>query len=203
MCCQEEGVHLHFISIRGVEHPVRGFDLKKGFLACMLSHSGAWLKKPLERKPILWSILASSLASWILTPLLMSLIASGKPQIKAVEIDAPGCSFNPDYEQHQDSVAEAVAAEMNKIYEKEHVPRGPRIFDHMPDIGDLEALLVRLRMEMRIALWLAHSKIKTWCPPLSSAQPLSAPESRSLWTNITNLFKVLSTSEMRSVYPKL
>lgn len=59
-----------------------------------------------------------------------------------MEVDAPGCSFNPDSEQHQDSVAEAVAAEMSKVYASEHEPRIPKTFNHLPDMGDLEALLV-------------------------------------------------------------
>jgi nucleolar protein 53 len=36
----------------------------------------------------------------------------------ALEIDLPGCSFNPDVEQHQDAMAVAVAAEMRKVYKK-------------------------------------------------------------------------------------
>ena len=31
---------------------------------------------------------------------------------------AQGCSYNPDREQHQDAVALAVAAEMQKVYKK-------------------------------------------------------------------------------------
>ena len=62
--------------------------------------------------------------------------------MQAVEIDRPGCSYNPDAEQHQDAVAEAVAAEMSKIYANEHNPRPPRVFNHMPDLGELHALLV-------------------------------------------------------------
>ena len=37
------------------------------------------------------------------------------PHIPALEIDDPGCSFNPDSEQHQDALAAAVAGEMKKI----------------------------------------------------------------------------------------
>lgn len=62
--------------------------------------------------------------------------------IKAVEVDIPGCSFNPDLEQHQDAVAEAVAAEMTKVYAREHMPKAKKIFNHMPAVDELEALLV-------------------------------------------------------------
>ncbi|KAJ3683233.1 hypothetical protein LUZ60_013460 [Juncus effusus] len=42
--------------------------------------------------------------------------------IPAVEIEAPGCSFNPPFEAHQDSLAKAVADEMQKVYKKELGP---------------------------------------------------------------------------------
>ncbi|KAK7385565.1 hypothetical protein VNO78_31288 [Psophocarpus tetragonolobus] len=42
--------------------------------------------------------------------------------IPAVEVDPPGCSFNPSYESHQDTLASAVAEEMQKIYKKELGP---------------------------------------------------------------------------------
>ncbi|KQK07592.1 ribosome biogenesis protein NOP53 [Brachypodium distachyon] len=41
----------------------------------------------------------------------------------AVEVEPPGCSFNPDKEDHQDSLAQAVANEMTKIYTKELGPK--------------------------------------------------------------------------------
>jgi nucleolar protein 53 len=59
-----------------------------------------------------------------------------------VEVDIPGCSFNPDLEQHQDAVAEAVAAEMTKIYAREHMPKSKKLFNHMPAVDELETLLV-------------------------------------------------------------
>ena len=62
--------------------------------------------------------------------------------IKAVEVDIPGCSFNPDLEQHQDAVAEAVAAEMAKVYALEHAPKSKLVFNHMPEADELETLLV-------------------------------------------------------------
>uniref|UniRef100_A0ACD5ZPQ7 Uncharacterized protein n=1 Tax=Avena sativa TaxID=4498 RepID=A0ACD5ZPQ7_AVESA len=43
--------------------------------------------------------------------------------IPAVEIEPPGCSFNPKFEDHQDSLAQAVADEMRKVYTKELGPR--------------------------------------------------------------------------------
>ncbi|XP_021769288.1 ribosome biogenesis protein NOP53-like [Chenopodium quinoa] len=47
----------------------------------------------------------------------------GKPsQIPAVEVEPQGCSFNPEDESHKDSLAQAVAEEMKKIYKKELEP---------------------------------------------------------------------------------
>ncbi|XP_074592814.1 ribosome biogenesis protein NOP53-like [Curcuma longa] len=43
--------------------------------------------------------------------------------IPAVEVEPPGCSFNPSFEAHQDSLALAVASEMQKIYKKELGPQ--------------------------------------------------------------------------------
>ncbi len=59
-----------------------------------------------------------------------------------MEIDLPGCSYNPDAEQHQDALAEAVAAEMAKVYAKEHLPLPNKRFNHMPEPDELTALLV-------------------------------------------------------------
>lgn len=42
--------------------------------------------------------------------------------IPAVEVEPPGCSFNPPFEAHQDALAEAVAIEMKKSYRKELEP---------------------------------------------------------------------------------
>ena len=47
---------------------------------------------------------------------------SNRPKIAAVEVDPAGCSYNPDYEQHQDAIAEAVAVEVSKLIEKELEP---------------------------------------------------------------------------------
>ncbi|XP_052187079.1 ribosome biogenesis protein NOP53 [Diospyros lotus] len=47
-----------------------------------------------------------------------------KPSIiPAVEVEASGCSFNPSFESHQDSLAHAVADEMQKIYRHELGPQ--------------------------------------------------------------------------------
>ncbi|GFP84278.1 uncharacterized protein at2g40430 [Phtheirospermum japonicum] len=42
--------------------------------------------------------------------------------IPAVEVEPPGCSFNPDPDSHQDALARAVADEMQKIYQHELGP---------------------------------------------------------------------------------
>lgn len=63
----------------------------------------------------------------------------------AVEIDAAGCSLNPDHEAHQDALAEAVAAEMRKQYDKELLPVAPPTTIAWEDYehrGELERLLV-------------------------------------------------------------
>lgn len=61
----------------------------------------------------------------------------------AVEIDAPGCSVNPDRELHQDAVAVAVAAEMRKVYDKDLQPTAPvaRV-DWDPEQDELDMLVV-------------------------------------------------------------
>lgn len=46
-----------------------------------------------------------------------------RPRIAAVEVDPAGCSYNPDYEQHQDAVAVAVAAENMKLIDRELEPK--------------------------------------------------------------------------------
>ncbi|KAI4383941.1 hypothetical protein MLD38_009719 [Melastoma candidum] len=42
--------------------------------------------------------------------------------IPAVEVEPPGCSFNPEVESHQDALAQAVADEMQKVYRDELAP---------------------------------------------------------------------------------
>lgn len=73
---------------------------------------------------------------------------AGRPAIRGVEIDLPGCSYNPDAEQHQDALAEAVAAEMAKVYAKEHLPLPNKRFNHMPEPDELTALLVGSRIQL-------------------------------------------------------
>lgn len=61
----------------------------------------------------------------------------------AIEIDAPGCSFNPDRELHQDAVAVAVAAEMKKIYDKDLEPTAPlAVVEYDPETDELAMLQV-------------------------------------------------------------
>ncbi|KAK1285831.1 Uncharacterized protein QJS10_CPB20g00163 [Acorus calamus] len=52
--------------------------------------------------------------------------AKKKPKpsiIPAVEVEPPGCSFNPSFDAHQDALAQAVADEMQKIYKDELGPQ--------------------------------------------------------------------------------
>ena len=44
----------------------------------------------------------------------------------AVAVDLPGCSYNPEPEQHQDALAAAVAAEVSKAIEQELQPLAPQ-----------------------------------------------------------------------------
>ena len=63
----------------------------------------------------------------------------------AVEIDAAGCSLNPEHDAHQDALAVAVAAEMRKQYDKELLPVAPPKTVEWEDYehrGELERLLV-------------------------------------------------------------
>lgn len=52
-----------------------------------------------------------------------SVDVKNRPKIAAVEVDPAGCSYNPGYEQHQDAVAVAVAAENMKIIDRELQPK--------------------------------------------------------------------------------
>ena len=63
----------------------------------------------------------------------------------AVEIDGAGCSLNPDFDAHQEALAEAVAAEMRKQYDKELLPVAPPktvAWEDYEHRGELERLLV-------------------------------------------------------------
>ncbi|BBM99005.1 nucleolar protein 53 [Marchantia polymorpha subsp. ruderalis] len=57
----------------------------------------------------------------------MQKLAKSAPpvEVPAVEIDAPGCSYNPTFEDHQDALGLAVAQEMQKVYKKDLEP--PRV----------------------------------------------------------------------------
>ena len=91
------------------------------FLNCCLSYKPGHPRQPYANAFLLPAVLPS--------------------QVKAVEIDAPGCSYNPDPEDHQDAVAEAVAAEMSKQYAEEMLPKPMKVL-RMPEIDELDALLV-------------------------------------------------------------
>lgn len=63
----------------------------------------------------------------------------------AVEIDRAGCSYNPDEEQHQDALADAVAALVGKQLRKELEPVAPSgrvVVDEHGGEDDLGRLLV-------------------------------------------------------------
>ncbi|KAK6917365.1 Ribosome biogenesis protein Nop53/GLTSCR2 [Dillenia turbinata] len=47
---------------------------------------------------------------------------SKSSEIPAVEVESPGCSYNPLFESHQDSLAHAVVKEMEKVYKGELGP---------------------------------------------------------------------------------
>lgn len=46
-----------------------------------------------------------------------------RPQIAAVEVDAAGCSYNPEFSEHQEAVAAAVAHETQKLLDRELEPK--------------------------------------------------------------------------------
>ncbi len=61
-----------------------------------------------------------------------------------MEVDAPGCSYNPDRGQHQDAVAAAVAAEVRKGLDRELEARPPpRTVDWAPEADPLALLQAR------------------------------------------------------------
>ena len=66
-----------------------------------------------------------------------------KPAASAVEVDAAGCSYNPDVEHHQEALSQAVAKEMQKIYKHDMQPRSvPRFVDYQPETDELALLQV-------------------------------------------------------------
>ena len=71
-------------------------------------------------------------------------------QVPAVEIDPSGCSVNPEYGSHQEAVAEAVAVEMKKQYDRDLLPIAPpRVvgWEDYEDKDELERLLVASESE--------------------------------------------------------
>ena len=61
-----------------------------------------------------------------------------------MEVDAPGCSFNPDRGQHQDAVAAAVAAEVRKALQRDLAAQPPpRTVDWQPETDPLALLQAR------------------------------------------------------------
>lgn len=48
-----------------------------------------------------------------------------RPKIRAVEVDMPGCSYNPREDDHEDAIARAVAKEMAKELRKVLEPAAP------------------------------------------------------------------------------
>lgn len=66
-----------------------------------------------------------------------------KPTACAVEVDAAGCSYNPDVEHHQEALSQAVATEMQKVYKQDLLPkRVPRFVDYEPETDELALLQV-------------------------------------------------------------
>lgn len=68
---------------------------------------------------------------------------AAKPATKAVEVDAAGCSYNPNMEHHQEALSQAVATEMQKVYKHDMQPRSvPRFVDYQPETDELALLQV-------------------------------------------------------------
>lgn len=68
---------------------------------------------------------------------------AAKPASKAVEVDAAGCSYNPDVGHHQEALSQAVATEMQKVYKHDMQPRSvPRFVDYQPETDELALLQV-------------------------------------------------------------
>lgn len=69
--------------------------------------------------------------------------ANGGAVPATVEVDAPGCSYNPDPAAHQDAVAAAVAAEVQKQIAAELRPKRPALLaDGGPEPDELRLLQV-------------------------------------------------------------
>jgi hypothetical protein len=69
--------------------------------------------------------------------------ADAPSQIAAVEVDAPGCSYNPDAAQHEEAVARAVGEENRKLIDAELRSKPPpKRVDWQPETDPLLALQV-------------------------------------------------------------
>lgn len=81
----------------------------------------------------------------------MSLFLGGRraapPRVIApVEVDAPGCSYNPDRAQHQEAVARAVAEENAKLIDAElQAQPPPKHVDWHPETDPMMAFQVGCR----------------------------------------------------------
>ncbi|KAH9767375.1 Ribosome biogenesis protein NOP53 [Citrus sinensis] len=69
--------------------------------------------------------------------------------IPAVEVEASGCSYNPTFESHQESLAQAVAEEMQKVYRKELGPEPVPITVPGEVINDEDVTRVELNKRER------------------------------------------------------
>ncbi|GIL84879.1 hypothetical protein Vretifemale_13406, partial [Volvox reticuliferus] len=79
-------------------------------------------KKAVEEDPAAAAVAAVR----VMGPSAKALRKSPPPvRVAAVAVDIPGCSFNPDVEQHQDALALLVAAELKKELRKELLPTAP------------------------------------------------------------------------------
>ena len=77
--------------------------------------------------------------------------------IAPVEVDAPGCSYNPDRAQHQEAVARAVAEENAKLIDAElQAQPPPKHVDWQPETDPMMAFQARrwpimLTVTLRVA----------------------------------------------------
>ncbi|CAN1744748.1 Ribosome biogenesis protein NOP53 [Linum perenne] len=67
--------------------------------------------------------------------------------IPAVEVEPPGCSYNPSFEAHQDSLAQAVAEEMQKVYKNELGPQPVPLTVEGEAIGEEERYFLEVDKE--------------------------------------------------------
>ena len=74
----------------------------------------------------LWDISAQQVSLVTAVPKRQRPSKAGAAAAAAVAVDPPGCSYNPEPEQHQDALAAAVAAEVSKAIEQELRPLAPQ-----------------------------------------------------------------------------